>query len=124
MVEESKVLFLHHNPHRRLFQQWSYKVCDALYSVAHGDNPNIHCRHGLLKVIAAGQKVQGLEDENTESLVCMVLSALQELETSKVCSCFSALPWEFISFMISNRTDTSPSVFQSLGNSSSLRILC
>ncbi|TNN03336.1 hypothetical protein fugu_000365 [Takifugu bimaculatus] len=69
MVEESKVLFLLHNPHGRLFQQWSYKV------------------------IAAGQKVPGLEEEeNTESLVCMVLSALQELETSK------RVPesWEFI----------------------------
>lgn len=91
MVEESKVLFLLHKPHGRLFQQWSYKVCVALYSVAHGDSPAAHYRHGLLKVIAAGQKVQGLEEEKTESLVCMVLSALQELERSKVCSCFSAL---------------------------------
>lgn len=63
-----------------------------LYSVAHGDGPEAHHRRGLLKVIAAGQKVPGLEEEeNPESLVCMVLSALQELETSKVCSCFSAL---------------------------------
>lgn len=92
MVAESKVLFLLHNPHGRLFQQWSYKVCVARYSVAHGDGPDAHYGHGLLKVIAAGQKVPGLEEEeNTESLVCMVLSALQELETSKVCSCFPAL---------------------------------
>lgn len=92
MVEESKVLFLLHNPHGRLFQQWNYKVCVALYSVAHGDDHDAHYRHGLLKVIAAGQKVPGLdEEENSESLVCMVLSALQELETSKVCSCFAAL---------------------------------
>ncbi|TWW82112.1 Testis-expressed protein 47 [Takifugu flavidus] len=93
MVEESKVLFLLHNPHGRLFQQWSYKVCVALYGVAHGDGRDAHHRRGLLKVIAAGQKVPGLEEEeNTESLVCMVLSALQELETSK------RVPesWEFI----------------------------
>lgn len=52
-----------------------------------------------MKVIPAGQKVQGLEEEeNTESLVCMVLSALQELEASQVCYCISALCGEVISF--------------------------
>lgn len=44
-----------------------------------------------MKVIGAGQKVQALEEEeNAESLVCTVLSALHELETSKVRYIFSS----------------------------------
>ncbi|CAG03003.1 unnamed protein product [Tetraodon nigroviridis] len=68
MLKDSKVVFLVQNPLGRLFQQWSYKVIDA------------------------GQTLQALEEENTESLVCTVLSALQELETTK------HIPesWEFI----------------------------
>lgn len=57
-----------------------------------GKGHNTHYFHHLLKEIGAGQEVQALEEEeNTESLVCTVLSVLQELEISKVCYIFSSL---------------------------------
>lgn len=92
MLEESKIVFLVHNPHSRLFRQWSYKVSVTWCWLLAVKSHNTHYFYHLVKVIGAGQKVQALEEEeNTESLVCTVLSALQELETSKVCYIFSVL---------------------------------
>ncbi|XP_030610448.1 testis-expressed protein 47 [Archocentrus centrarchus] len=66
---EAKIAFVDHNPQRRLFQQWSYKVLDAGQVI---EDP-------VVKI---------LEDEvSTETLVCRVLSTLQnlseQLETSQ-----------------------------------------
>ncbi|XP_062298265.1 testis-expressed protein 47-like [Scomber scombrus] len=68
VLEAAKVVFMANDPESRLFQQWSCKVLNA--DQLDGD-------------------LKGAEDEegNTESLVCCVLSALQnlseQLETSK-----------------------------------------
>lgn len=57
---------------------------------------NTHYFYHLVKVIDAGQMVQALdEEENTESLVCTVLSALQELEKSRVCLHFVFPLWYY-----------------------------
>ncbi|XP_047465436.1 testis-expressed protein 47 isoform X2 [Mugil cephalus] len=55
---EAKIVFMAHNPQSRLFQQWSYKVLTANQ--------------------AAGIK-RLQEDDETDTLLCIVLSALQDL---------------------------------------------
>lgn len=102
MLEESKVVFLVQNPNSRLFQQWSYKVSVTGEVLLADKGHNTHYFYHLVKVIGAGQNVQALEEEeeNTESLVCAVLSALQELEISKVCYIFSSLFCFFFFFLM------------------------
>ncbi|KAG7506877.1 hypothetical protein JOB18_017730 [Solea senegalensis] len=58
LLEAPKVVFMTHGAQSRLFQQWSYKVLDE-------ENP---AAKGLEE-----------EDESTETLVCSVLAALQNL---------------------------------------------
>ncbi|XP_034715588.1 testis-expressed protein 47 [Etheostoma cragini] len=60
LLEAAKVVFMTHNPPNRLFQQWSYKVLSA----------------DLGTEVTKGHDE---EDEHTETLVCTVLSALQNL---------------------------------------------
>ncbi|XP_070708562.1 testis-expressed protein 47 [Pempheris klunzingeri] len=57
LLEAPKVVFMAHNPQSRLFQQWSYQVLEA------------------------EPEAKRLEEEekSTETLVCVVLSALQKL---------------------------------------------
>ncbi|KAM8836433.1 testis-expressed protein 47 [Spinachia spinachia] len=55
LVGASKVVFMAHNPQSRIFHQWSYKVLDA----------------------DEGKRLE--EEESTEALVCILLSALQKL---------------------------------------------
>ncbi|XP_040885191.1 testis-expressed protein 47 [Toxotes jaculatrix] len=62
LMEAPKVVFMAHDPQNRLFQQWSYKVLDADQGAR---DP--------------GAKGLEEEDESTETLVCSVLSALQNL---------------------------------------------
>ncbi|XP_038591974.1 testis-expressed protein 47 [Micropterus salmoides] len=62
LLEAPKVVFMAHNPQSRLFQQWSYKVLD----VDQGDGD-----------IRAKRLEE--EEESTETLVCTVLSELQNL---------------------------------------------
>ncbi|XP_029311847.1 testis-expressed protein 47 [Cottoperca gobio] len=66
LLEAPKVVFMAHNPQSRLFQQWSYKVLDADQATRD-----------------SGAKGLEEEEENTETLICTVLSALQKLEISK-----------------------------------------
>lgn len=94
-----------------------------------GKGHNTHYFYHLLKEIGAGQEVQALEEEeNTESLVCTVLSVLQELEISKVCYIFSSLCGiHFLNYFFLTYDKTvllCLSIFQNLGNSSSPRSLC
>ncbi|XP_034564090.1 testis-expressed protein 47 [Notolabrus celidotus] len=71
LMEDPKVVFVEHDPESRLFQQWSYKVLSADQAV--GD--------------AAAKKFED-DEEDTETLVCSVLSGMQKLsehtEISKV----------------------------------------
>ncbi|XP_068610946.1 testis-expressed protein 47 [Brachionichthys hirsutus] len=61
-LETPKVMFLAHNPLKRLFQQWSYKL--------------INTDQRIWNITTKGL---GEEDESTETLVCTVLSALKKL---------------------------------------------
>ncbi|XP_012778643.1 testis-expressed protein 47 [Maylandia zebra] len=70
---EVKIVFLDHNPQRRLFQQWSYKVLGADQVI----------RDPAVKVLED-------EDVSIETLVCSVLSTLQNL--SKKLEKSKALP--------------------------------
>ncbi|XP_032357518.1 testis-expressed protein 47 [Etheostoma spectabile] len=86
LLEAAKVVFMAHNPPSRLFQQWSYKVLGA----------------------DLGRMTKGRdeEDERTETLVCTVLSALQNLgERLKISK---AVPGSGL--------DTSPEVSQFVEN--------
>ncbi|XP_026171687.1 testis-expressed protein 47 [Mastacembelus armatus] len=62
LLESPKVVFMAHNPERRLFQQWSHKVLGPDH-------------------VAQGWAAKGLqeEDDSIETLVCTVLSELQRL---------------------------------------------
>ncbi|XP_041819249.1 testis-expressed protein 47 [Chelmon rostratus] len=65
LLEAPKVVFMAHNPRRRLFQQWSYKVLNA--------------DQGAVDAGTKGLEEEEEEEESTETLVCTVLSALQKL---------------------------------------------
>ncbi|KAK2820723.1 hypothetical protein Q5P01_023682 [Channa striata] len=62
LVEASKVVFMVHNPQSRLFQQWSNKVLET-------------------DQVAGSTQTKGVheEEETTDTLVCTLLSALQNL---------------------------------------------
>nr|XP_020460317.1 uncharacterized protein C7orf62 homolog [Monopterus albus]XP_020460318.1 uncharacterized protein C7orf62 homolog [Monopterus albus]XP_020460319.1 uncharacterized protein C7orf62 homolog [Monopterus albus]XP_020460320.1 uncharacterized protein C7orf62 homolog [Monopterus albus]XP_020460321.1 uncharacterized protein C7orf62 homolog [Monopterus albus]XP_020460322.1 uncharacterized protein C7orf62 homolog [Monopterus albus] len=64
LLGASKVVLMTHDPHSKMFQQWSYKVLEA-------------------DLVAQGRGAKGLQEEgkSTETLVCTVLSALQRLST-------------------------------------------
>ncbi|KAG7219833.1 hypothetical protein INR49_005855 [Caranx melampygus] len=59
----AKVVFMAHAPRSRLFQQWSYKVLDA--------------NQVTVDPKARGHEEEEEEQKSTESLVCSVLSVLQ-----------------------------------------------
>ncbi|XP_041844801.1 testis-expressed protein 47-like [Melanotaenia boesemani] len=58
---EAKIVFMGHDLQSRLFKDWDYKVLKA-------------------NQVASKAAVEGDEEENTETLVCSVLSALQQLK--------------------------------------------
>ncbi|XP_069373386.1 testis-expressed protein 47 isoform X2 [Paralichthys olivaceus] len=62
LLETAKVVSMAHVPHSRMFQQWSYKVLDADH-------------------VAGAPVKKGFEEEeeSTETLVCSLMSALQNL---------------------------------------------